>query len=137
MTKRPLPPPLADRRFSDRRKPLPTVPLEKIVWPLVVGLCLGFMAPEALKIANSLGLWAGRLAFPLTLLVARPEFGYSRSAANILSSIFLYAQFPLEGLLAMLNLRRHIALWPTLSRLALLHLAGAALLWLLERPHIR
>jgi hypothetical protein len=102
-----------------------------------VGLCIGFLAPEALYVANALGYWGARLAFPLTLLAARPEFGYSPHVANVLATIFLYLQFPLEGALAMWNLRRHMALRPTMSRLALLHLAGAALLWLLDRPHIR
>jgi hypothetical protein len=108
-----------------------------MVWPFVVGLCLGFLAPEALNVANALGYWGERLLFPLTMLAARPEFGYSPHVANVLSTIFLYLQFPLEGALAMFNMRRHLPLRPTLSRLALLHLAGAALLWLLERPHVR
>lgn len=137
VTKRPPPSQFADRRFGDRRKSLPPVRLEKIVWPFVVGLCLGFLAPEALNVANHLGHWGARLAFPLTLLAARPEFGYSPRAANVLSTICLYLQFPLEGVLVMLNLRRHMPLRPTMSRLALLHIAGAALLWLLERPHVR
>ncbi len=137
VTKAPPPHPLADRRFEERPRPLPPVPWDKIVWPFVVGLCIGFLAPEALYIANVLGYWGGRLAFPLTLLAARPEFGYSPHVANVLSTIFLYLQFPLEGALAMWNLRRHMALGPTMSRLGLLHLAGAAMLWLLERPHSR
>jgi hypothetical protein len=136
VAKRPIPPPLADRRFGDRRKPEPA-PLEKMAWPFVVGLFLGFLAPEALNVANVMGYWGGRLAFPLTLLAARPEFGFSPHVASVLSSIFLYGQFPLEGALAMLNLRRRMPLGSTMSRLGLLHLAGAALLWLLERPHSR
>jgi hypothetical protein len=139
VTKSPLTPlsPVVDRRMGERRKAQPPAPLEKIVWPFVVGLWLGFFAPEALHVANALGYWGGRLAFPLTLLAARPEFGYSPHVANVLSTIFLYLQFPLEGVLAMLNLRRHMPLRPTLSRLAILHIAGAALLWMLERPHSR
>jgi hypothetical protein len=134
----PSPPiPLVDRRFEDRRKPSPPIPLVNVVWPLAVGLSIGFLAPEALQLANSLGYWGARLAFPLAELAARPEFGYSAKVANVLSTIFLYLQFPLEGVLVMLNLRRNIALRPTVNRLALLHLAGAALLWLLERPHSR
>jgi hypothetical protein len=116
---------------------MPPVPLEKTVWPFVVGLCLGFLAPETLKLANALGYWGGKLAFPLTLLAERPEFGCSPHVASVLSTTFLYLQFPVEGVLAMLNLRRHVPLRPTMSRLAILHIAGAALLWLLERPHVR
>jgi hypothetical protein len=131
------PPPVADRRFNDRRKPLPPVPLDQIVWPLMVGLCLGLLAPELFKAANALGSWAAGLAFPLTLLAGRPEFGSSKAVANVLSTIALYLQFPLEGALAMFNLRRHKPLQPTLRRLALLHVAAAVLLWLLNRPHVR
>jgi hypothetical protein len=131
------PPPLADRRFGDRRKPLPPPAWDKIVWPLVVGLCLGFLAPEALNLADRLGHWGGKFFFPFTLLAARPEFGYGSAVANVLSTIALYVQFPIEGALAMLNLRRHTPLRSTMSRLAMLHIAGAALLWLLDRPHIR
>jgi hypothetical protein len=131
------PPPLVDRRFGERRKPLPPVPFDKIVWPFAVGLCLGFLAPEALKLAYSLGYVVVRFFFPFSLLAARPEFGFGPSAAEILSTIALYLQFPLEGALATLNLRRHTPLRPTMIRLALVHLAGAALLILLERPHPR
>lgn len=137
VTQRPPPPPLADRRFRERRKPVPPLPLEKIVWPLVAGLCLGIVAPEALYVANRLGPWAAKLLFPFTLLAARPEFGYGASTAKVLSAIALYLQFPLEGALAMLNLRRRIPLGQTVSRLALLHIAAAVLVWLLERPHVR
>lgn len=137
VTKTPTSPPLVDRRVRERRKPMPPVPLEKIVWPFVAGICLAVLAPEVLYVAGRLGHWVASLVFPFTLLAARPEFGYGASAAKMLSAIALYLQFPLEGLLTMLNLRRHIPLRQTVSRLALLHLAGAALVWLLERPHVR
>ena len=133
----PEPPPLADRRIGERRKPLPPVPLDKIVWSFAVGLCLGFLAPEALRLANSLGFWGATLFLPLTLLAERPEFGFGPSVANVLSMIALYLQFPLEGALTTFNLRRHTPLRSTMTRLALLHIEGAALLWLLDRPHIR
>lgn len=137
VTKTPLPPPLADRRFSERRRPVPPAPLIETAWPLGVGLFLGLLAPEAFYLANRIGPWAGSLIFPFSLLVARPEFGYGPSVAKVLSAIALYLQFPLEGALAMLNLRRHIPLGQTVSRLAVLHIAAALLLWLLERPHVR
>ena len=137
VTKGPPLPPLADRRFRERRKPVPPPPLINIAWPLLVGLCLGFLAPEVLYVANRLGHWGASLAFPFSLLAARPEFGYGASVAKVLSAIALYLQFPLEGALAMLNLRRRIPLGQTVSRLALLHIAAAVLLWLLERPHVR
>lgn len=131
------PPPLADRRFGDRRKPLPPMPLEKIVWPFVVGLCLGFLAPEMFHVASRLGYMGSKLLFPFTLLAARPEFGFGPSMEKTLSTIALYLQFPLEGAVATLNLRRHTLLRSTLSRVALVHLAAAALLILLDRPHSR
>jgi hypothetical protein len=137
VTKAEPPPSFFDRRFGERRKPLPPAPWTKIVWPFVVGLCLGLLAPEVSKLANSLGYWGERLLFPFSLLAVRPEFGYGSSVAKVLSTMALYLQFPVEGILAMLNLRRHIPLRQTMVRLALLHLAGAALLWLLDRPHMR
>ncbi len=136
-TKAQPPPSFFDRRFGERRKPLPKVPWGNIVWPFAAGLCLGLLAPEVSRLANALGYWGERFLFPFSLLAARPEFGSSNSVASVLSKIALYLQFPLEGMLAMLNLRRHIPLRRTMSRLALLHLAAAAMLWLLDRPHIR
>jgi len=129
------PPPLADRRFGDRRRPIPPRPLADVVWPLIAGLCLGIFAPELLKAANALGHWGAMLVFPFAMLAGRPEFGLREPAARTLSSIILYAQFPVEGALAMLHLRRHFGLRATLVRIAWLHLAGAVLLWLLNRPH--
>jgi|SRR5580658_704438 hypothetical protein len=137
VTRKPPPPPLADRRFGERRQPLPPAPLIGIVWPLVVGLCLGIFAPELRYVANMLGHLDGRLIFPFALLAERPEWGYSNSVAKNLSMISLYLQFPVEGALAMLNLRKNIQLGKTVSRLALVHVAAAMLLWLLERPHSR
>ncbi|MGD0913888.1 MAG: hypothetical protein ABR928_18480 [Terracidiphilus sp.] len=137
MPKAPPHPPLVDRRFGDRRRPLPPRPLIEIVWPLGVGLCLGLLAPEWSKLANGLGYWVERLLFPFALLAARPEFGYGAGVAKTLSKIALFLQFPVEGALAAFTLRRQMRLLTTISRLALLHLAAAVLLWLLERPHIR
>lgn len=134
--KTPLPS-FLDRRIGERRKPLPPVPWGRVVWPLVVGVCLGLLAPEAIKVAGALGYWGEKLLFPFALLAARPEFGYGAGVAKALSKIALYLQFPLEGALAMFALRRHMRLRTTIGWLALLHVAAAALLWLLERPHIR
>ncbi len=131
------PPSFLDRRISERRKPLPPVSWGKIIWPFAVGLCLGILAPEAIKVAGALGYWGEKLLFPFTLLAARPEFDYGASESRVLSTLALYLQFPVEGALAMLNLRRQIPLRQTLSRLAILHIAGAGMLWMFDRPHIR
>jgi hypothetical protein len=98
---------------------------------------MGVVAPELRYGANMLVHWGGRLIFPFALLAERPEWGYSDSVAKILSMIALYLQFPVEGALAMLNLRQNIQIRKTAGRLALVHVAAAILLWMLERPHTR
>ena len=133
----PPPPSYLDRRIGERRKPAPPAPWGKVVWPFAVGLCLGLLAPEAIKVAGALGYWGEKLSFPFTLLAARPEFDYGPSESKVLSTLALYLQFPVEGALAMLNLRRHFPLRQTMSRLAILPIAGAGMLWMFDHPNLR
>jgi hypothetical protein len=52
--------------------------------------------------------------------------------ARILPAAMLYAQFPLEGLLARIALRNHVTASGVMGRLLLFHLLAATELWLLS-----
>ncbi len=80
------------------------------LWPIGVGLLLGLFAPELrafLMRAHPWGMW---LVFPFTLLAHRPEVAINERVARTLPQVILYAQFPLEGLVARMVLKRHVSI---------------------------
>jgi hypothetical protein len=78
------------------------------LWPLAVGLLLAAFAPALCAFLSRSHPWGMWVVFPFTLLARRPELEWNTQIARILPAAILYAQFPLEGLAALLVLRRHV-----------------------------
>ena len=93
-------------------------------WPLGVGLFLAGFAPEWHAMATEAGIWALRVTFPLSVLATRPNLGIDAQVA-------LYAQTPLDGLLAMFLLASGKSLKATVALLLSMHGVCAIALWLL------
>jgi hypothetical protein len=105
-----------------------------VVWPLLAGLALALIAPKLLNILDELNPWIERAVFPYVLLAQRPEFGLNWELSGHLPRAILLAQFPLEGLLTMLNLRRRFPMWIAVGQLIVIHLVGTFVLFLLIAP---
>jgi hypothetical protein len=101
------------------------------IWPVAVGLFLTGFAPEWQAMANQIGVWAVRFAFPFALLATHREVGIYAQMATILPPMALYAQLPLDGLLAAMMLSRSKSLKATAVQLFLVHAVCAFVLWLL------
>jgi hypothetical protein len=106
-----------------------------IIWPLLLALPLAVIAPRLLDVLDGLNPWIERLVFPYVLLAQRPEFGLNWEFGGNLPKLILLAQFPLEGLLTMFNLRRRYSMWIAVGQLIVIHLVGAFVLFLLVQPH--
>lgn len=101
-------------------------------WPVAVGMFLCGFAPEWHAMAVQAGIWAERIAFPLTLLATHREIGIDSKMASVLPQAALYLQFPLEGLLTKFTLDRGKSLKAAIMQLVLVHGIAAFVLWLIS-----
>ena len=108
-----------------------------VIWPLLMGLALALIAPKLVEMSGEIDPWLQRAVFPYVLLAQRPEFGLNWEFSGYLPRVILFAQFPLEGLLTVFNLRRRFPLWVAVGQLIVFHLLGLFVLFLLIVPHGR
>jgi hypothetical protein len=99
------------------------------LWPIAVGAVLGAMAPQLHAVVNKFEPWGLWLVFPFAVLACRPELQVLGQIVRNLPVVLLYAQFPLEGLIAILALRRRVTVPGVAGQVFYLHyLAGLQLL---------
>jgi len=108
-----------------------------VMWPLLIGLVLAAIAPKLFDVFSGFNPWIERLVFPYVLLAARPEFGLDWKISGDFPRLVLLLQFPLEGLLTMINLRRRVNTSLAIGQLIFIHLIGAFVLFLLVVPQTR
>lgn len=80
-------------------------------WPVAVGLLMAAYAPALRELAAGYASWAVTLLFPLTVLAGQHVTGLTSGTAQALAQFLLFAQFPLDGLLA----RRFLQHTPTVT----------------------
>lgn len=102
-----------------------------VLWPVGAGLLVAAVAPQLQDLAAGIGPWAVMLLFPFAVLAERPEIQVGH-ITGLLPQIMLYAQFPLEGLLARIILRRGIRPLAVAGQVMLFHLLGIMELWMLS-----
>jgi len=73
-----------------------------------------------------------RLVFPFVDLSGRHEWHLHGAIATILPRVMLYAQFPIEGLLAKFVLKSRVTLNGVAGQLFYFHFLGAAQLWMVS-----
>jgi hypothetical protein len=104
-------------------------------WPLLAGIAITFAAvktAEILPLMGADGLLKLRLLYPYALLLKQPQLGLSEQTSDNWSQIMLYAQWVLYGLYTTVAMRWK-PLWKVLMQVAVVHLLGFSLLWLLAR----
>jgi hypothetical protein len=104
-------------------------------WPLLAGIAITIAAvktAEILPLMGTDGLFKLRLLYPYALLLKQPQLGLSEQTSDSWSQIMLYAQWVLYGLYATVAMRWK-PLWKVLMQVAVVHLLGFGVLWLLAR----
>jgi hypothetical protein len=101
-------------------------------WPVAVGLVLGLFAPAIKDLLEPFGDWGMAIVFPFVVLCGRPELHLSSSAAASISQFMLYAQFPIEGLIAKIASRGRVTLPAVTTRVACLQILATFLLLLVS-----
>ena len=104
-------------------------------WPLLAGVAITFAAvktAEILPLMGPAGLLKLRLLYPYALLLKQPQLGLPEQTSDSWSQIMLYAQWILYGLYATVAMK-WMPLWKILLQVAVVHLLGFSVLWLLAR----
>lgn len=101
------------------------------LWPVGAGLLVSAFAPLLKAGAEGIGPWAVTLLFPFVVLAERPEIQVG-PITHWLPTIMLYAQFPIEGLLARIILRRRVRPLAVTGQVMLFHFLGIVELWMLS-----
>ncbi len=94
-------------------------------WPIAVGLLLALCAPALCAFLTRSHPWGLWLVFPFALLAHRPELDVNDKIAHLLPQVILYAQFPLEGLVARMVLRRHVTIPGVTGQIFYFHFLAA------------
>lgn len=100
-------------------------------WQLAAGALLGLGSPLAYYLLSYGGVTAIRLIFPFVLLSASSQLGFSYSVTRDLPGFMIHAQFPIEGVIAWLVMRRGSGALSAILLILLLHVLGATTLWLM------
>lgn len=87
-------------------------------WPVPLGVLMGFYAPMLHDLAAEWAPWVAALIFSLSAMTGQDA---SRGTGQAISHALLYAQFPLDGLLAYVLLRRRFSLLSVCGQVACLH----------------
>ena len=102
------------------------------LWPVAVGAGLACCAPRLRDLVSPCQPWGTWILFPFVAIARRPEMQFGGEISRIMPQIMLYAQFPLEGLLARIILRKRVSL-PGVARLIFfIHFLAAAELCLVS-----
>jgi hypothetical protein len=100
-------------------------------WPVAAGLLISALAPQLRDLVAPYQPWGMWIVFPFVVLCGRPELSILGDVARVLPQFMLFAQFPLEGLLAKYLLRNHVTFSGVAWQLLFYHALGVAELWLL------
>jgi hypothetical protein len=90
-------------------------------WPVAMGVLLGFYAPLLHDLAAGYAPWAATLLFPLSAMAEQREIHFSWAMSQSLSQAMLFAQFPLDGLLARIVLKHRPTMLSVCGQVASLH----------------
>jgi hypothetical protein len=101
-------------------------------WPVGVGLVLSCFAPALRELLVPFGQWAMWTIFPFVAIAERPEIHMGSEVASLLPMVMLYAQFPLEGLLARNALKGQVTPSAVAWQVLFFHFLGATELWLVN-----
>jgi hypothetical protein len=98
-------------------------------WPVAVGIAIACFAPALRETLDLLFKpWGEGLVFPFVVLLERPELHLHGTLATALPHFMMYAEFPLEGLLAKSIIVGKVTPAAVFSRVAYLHLLASSLL---------
>jgi hypothetical protein len=101
-------------------------------WPFAIGVALSCFVPQMREFLDAYRPWGNWIFFPFASIAIRPEVVLRSQTAAYLPLFFMYAQFPIEGLMARFSLRGHVTVLRVAGQVIFLHLFALAQLWLVN-----
>ena len=99
-------------------------------WPFALGIVISCFVPQLHELAEPFRPWGMWILFPFSSILSNPQM--SNRAVAYLPLLFMYAQFPMEGLMARFAMRGHVTAARVLGQVLVLHLFALAELWLVN-----
>jgi len=126
------------RTLQELKKARKPPPQGWVSWiPVAVGVALAAAAPQLRDLLAVYEPWGMRVVFPFVLVAGLHEIGLSDEMTRTLPQLMLYLQFPLEGLLTRLTLRRGVKARAAIGQLIFLHAVSAIVLWIVALGEAR
>lgn len=103
-------------------------------WPFAVGVAISCFVPQLREVVEASRPWGMWILFPFASIANRPEVSLSNQIISNMPLFFMYAQFPIEGLMARFALRGNVTFLRVVGQVIFLHLFALAELWLVNSP---
>lgn len=124
---------LEEQRRKSRRYESASTWLE--YWPFAVGIAISCFTPQMHDLVQAFKPWGMWILFPFSSIANRPEVSTGNQIINNMPLFFMYAQFPIEGLMARFALRKHVTVLRVVGQVLFLHLFALVELWLISSPY--
>jgi hypothetical protein len=106
-------------------------------WPFAAGIAISCFVPQMRDIIDGIRPWGMWILFPFASIANRPEVASGNQIISNMPLFFMYAQFPIEGLMARFALRKHVTFLRVVGQVLFLHLFALVELWLVSSPLTR
>jgi hypothetical protein len=103
-------------------------------WPFAVGVAISCFVPQLREVVEAFRPWGTWILFPFAAIANRPEVSLSNQVISNMPLLFMYAQFPIEGLMARFALRGNVTFLRVVGQVIFLHLFALTELWLVNSP---
>lgn len=101
-------------------------------WPIALGLALGGLSPLIYARVEELGNLALSVIYPFVMLSENTQLGLNYIGSVQLPQLMIYAQFPVEGIIAWFAMRRGVGFLGASVLIFIIHLVGFSVLMLLN-----
>lgn len=103
-------------------------------WPFALGIAISCFVPQIRDFIDAYRPWGMWLAFPFAAIANRPEVSSGGGIISNLPLFLMYAQFPVEGLMARIAQRGNVTVLRVVGQVLFLHLFALLELWLVNSP---
>ena len=124
---------LAEQRRKSRRYSSAATWAE--YWPFAVGVAISCFVPQIRDFVDAYRPWGMWMVFPFAAIAGRPEVSLSSSFIANIPLLFMFAQYPLEGLMSRFAFRGRVTVLRVLGQVLCLHLFALIELWLVSGAH--
>jgi hypothetical protein len=106
-------------------------------WPFAVGVAISCFVPQLRDFVDAFRPWGLWILFPFAAIASHAESTFSNPFIANMPLFFMFAQFPIEGLMSRIAFRGHVTPLRVLGQVIVLHFFALVELWLVSSPLTR